>query len=78
MVSRREMAEVPAGMFTDVMLTKDTITIEPEVLEYRLYAKGVGPVLVFGVSGGSGREELLKKDTAPPTAGTGPLGQPNP
>lgn len=77
-VSRREMAEVPAGMFTDVMLTKDTITIEPEVLEYRLYAKGVGPVLVFGVSGGSGREELLKKDTAPPTAGTGPLGQPNP
>jgi hypothetical protein len=40
--------------------------------------KGVGPVLVFGVSGGGGREELLKMDRVPETAGLGPLGSPHP
>jgi len=29
------------------------------VLEYKLYAPGVGPVLVLGVSGGADREELV-------------------
>ena len=77
-LSTEEMAEVPFGRFDGVLLTKDTITIEPDVLEYKLYAKGVGPVLVFGVSGGGGREELIKKDKAPKHAGTGPLGGPNP
>jgi hypothetical protein len=32
------------------------------VLEYKLYAPGIGPVLVVGVSGGSDREELLSFD----------------
>jgi hypothetical protein len=76
-VSLNEMAEVPFGQFEDVLLTKDTITIEPDVLEYKLYAKGVGPVLVLGVSGGGGREELLRGDRAPASAGTGPLGRPS-
>ena len=43
-----------------MLLTKDTITIQARVLEYKLYAPGVGPVLVLGVSGGGGREELVK------------------
>ena len=73
-LSIEEMAEVPFGQFGDVLLTKDTITLEPDVLEYKLYAKDVGPVLVFGVSGGGGREELVEKDTAPRNAGTTPLG----
>lgn len=73
-----EMAEVPIGQFKDVLLTKDTNALEPDVLEYKLYAKGVGPVLVVGVSGGAGREELLTMDQAPRSAGTGPLGTPNP
>jgi hypothetical protein len=77
-LSTEEMAEVPFGQFDHVLLTKDTIAIEPDVLEYKLYAEGVGPVLTLGVSGGGGREELLDKGTAPPTAGTGPLGTPNP
>ena len=55
-----EQAEVPYGHFTDVLLTKDFTPLHPEVLEYKLYAKGVGPVLVLGVSGGSSREELLR------------------
>jgi len=77
-LSTDEMAEVPYGQFEDVVLTKDTIAIEPDVLEYKLYAKGVGPVLVFGVSGGGGQEQLVEVDQAPEGAGTGPLGSPNP
>ncbi len=77
-LSTDEMADVPYGHFENMLLTKDTITIEPDVLEYKLYAPDVGPVLVLGVSGGSGREELISMDLASPTAGTGPLGDPNP
>jgi hypothetical protein len=50
---------VPFGHFKDVLLTKDFTSLHAKVLEYKLYAKGVGPVLVFGVSGGSGTEELI-------------------
>jgi hypothetical protein len=76
-LSLDEMADVPYGHFDDVLLTKDTITIEPDVLEYKLYARRVGPVLVFAVSGGGGREELVDMDRAPASAGIGPLGSPN-
>ena len=59
--------------------TADTITIEPDVLEYKLYARGVGPVLVFGVSGGGGREELIDfhqvDEAVAQAAGTTPLGE---
>jgi hypothetical protein len=58
-LSLSERAEVPFGSFRDVLLTKDFTPLEPDVLEYKLYARGVGPVLVLGVSGGSGREELV-------------------
>ncbi len=54
-----EQAEVPFGHFTDVLVTKDLVPLEPNVLEYKLYARGIGPVLVLGVSGASGREELI-------------------
>jgi len=77
-LSTDEMAEVPFGLFEDVVLTKDTNPLEPKVQEYKLYAKGVGPVLVLDVSGGAGREELIEMDQAPRSAGTGPLGNPNP
>ena len=79
-LSLDEMADVPAGHFDKVLLTKDTITIEPDVLEYKLYAPGVGAVLIFGVSGGAGREELVKTSTVSEqvarAAGTAPLGTP--
>jgi hypothetical protein len=79
-LSTGEMADVPAGHFDDVLLTKDTITIEPDVLEYKLYAPGLGPVLVFGVSGGGGREELVEmkqvSDEQARAAGRTPLGEP--
>ena len=75
-----EQAEVPAGHYTGALLTKDTNALEPEVLELKLYAPGVGPVLAIGVSGGGGREELVTVEKvgadAARTAGTTPLGEP--
>jgi hypothetical protein len=58
-VSLDEQAEVPFGHFTDVLMTKDLVPLEPKVLEFKFYARGVGPVLAISVSGGSGREELV-------------------
>jgi hypothetical protein len=81
-LSTDEMVQSPFGQFDNALLTKDTITIEPNVLEYKLYAKGIGPVLTLGVSGGPGsREELIDLDTASQKetseAGTAPLGTVN-
>ena len=59
-VSLREQAEVPFGHFTDVLMTRSTNPLEPKVLEFKFYARGVGPVLAVGVSGGSDREELVE------------------
>jgi hypothetical protein len=59
-LSVNEQAEVPFGHFTDVLMTKDLVPLEPDVLEYKLYARGIGPVLVLDVSGASGREELIR------------------
>ena len=59
MLSLREQAEVPAGHYGRVLLTKEHNPLEPRTLEYKLYARGVGPVLAIGISGGADREELL-------------------
>jgi hypothetical protein len=59
-LSLDEQAEVPFGSFDGVLKTKDTTPLEPDVLEHKFYAKDVGPVLVVAISGGSGREELLR------------------
>ena len=61
-VSLREQAEVPFGHFRRgrVLMTKDTNPLEPKVLEFKFYARGVGPVLAVGVSGGADREELVR------------------
>src|SRR6476469_1331145 len=54
-----QQAEVPFGHFTGVLLTEDYSPVEPNVLELKFYAKGIGQVLAQTVSGGSEREELL-------------------
>jgi hypothetical protein len=81
-LSIEEQAEVPFGHFDDMVLTKDTITIEPDVLEYKLYARDVGLVLALGISGGGGREQLVAvervDDETARLAGTAPLGEPYP
>lgn len=54
-----EKAEVPFGAFDHVLMTKDFTRLEPDLLEHKFYARGVGPVLTVAVSGGSEREELV-------------------
>jgi hypothetical protein len=54
-----QQVQAPAGHFTDAILTDDTSPIEPDVSEYKLYAKGVGPVVAVSVSGESEREDLI-------------------
>jgi hypothetical protein len=58
-LSLDEWVEVPFGPFRDVLMTKDWTPLEPDVLEHKFYARGVGPVLALAISGGSGREELI-------------------
>ena len=77
-LSTDEIAQVPHGLFRGAVLTKDINPLEPNALEYKLYAKGVGPVLILDVAGGTGREQLVTVDRAPAATGTGPLGHPHP
>jgi hypothetical protein len=58
-LSLDERVQVPFGMFQQCLKTKDTTPLEPDVLEHKFYAKGMGPVLAVAVSGGGGREELV-------------------
>jgi hypothetical protein len=58
-LSLDERVQVPFGMFQPCLQTKDTTPLEPDVLEHKFYAKGMGPVLAVAVSGGGGREELV-------------------
>jgi hypothetical protein len=58
-VSIVEQAEVPAGHYQDVEMIKDLNPLEPKILEFKFYARDVGPVLAVSVSGGSDREELV-------------------
>ena len=51
-------AEVPAGTYDRVLLTRETTPLEPGVVERKFYARGVGPVLATANDGG--REELVR------------------
>ena len=61
-VSLTEQVEVPYGHFRRgrVLMTRDLNPLEPKVLEYKFYARGIGMVLAVGVSGGADREELVR------------------
>jgi hypothetical protein len=50
---------VPFRSFDGLLLTEDWTPLEPEVVEEKYYAKGVGLVLEKTVRGGSDRNELL-------------------
>jgi hypothetical protein len=61
-VSLREQVEVPFGHFRrgTVLMTRELNPLEPNVLEFKFYARGIGPVLAIGVSGTADREELVR------------------
>jgi hypothetical protein len=45
-LGRRDGVSVPAGTFDDVLLTRETSALEPDARENKLYAPGVGLVLI--------------------------------
>jgi hypothetical protein len=57
-LSIAEHVEVPAGSFDDCLKTSDFTPLDPDVVEEKYYAPGIGLVQVVQVSGGSSREEL--------------------
>jgi hypothetical protein len=59
-LSLDERVRVPFGAFEEVLQTKDVTPLEPDLVEHKYYAKGIGPILAKTVSGGSGREELVE------------------
>jgi hypothetical protein len=62
-LSLDERAEVPFGSFDNLLMTSDTTPLEPDILEHKFYAEGIGPILALGLSGGVSREELLSYES---------------
>jgi hypothetical protein len=58
-ISTDALAKVPYGRFEHGVQTRNFSGIEPNVIEEKIYAQGVGVVLEITVSGGSDRDELL-------------------
>jgi hypothetical protein len=59
-LSLDEQVKVPFGKFDHALQTKETTPLEPDVVEHKYYARGVGLVLAKGVSGSSSREQLVE------------------
>jgi hypothetical protein len=59
-LARGEQAEVPAGSYEDVLLTEDWTPLEPEVVEEKEYAPGVGLIRETKTAGGEGLIELVE------------------
>jgi hypothetical protein len=53
-------ADVPYGTFDDALQTRNFSPLEPNLVEEKFYARGVGVVLEITVSGGSDRSVLLR------------------
>jgi hypothetical protein len=59
-LSVTQRARVPAGSYDGVLTTRDTTPLEPDVLEWKYYARGVGPVLTVDKAAGGTRDELIR------------------
>jgi hypothetical protein len=59
-VSLRERVKVPLRRYRRTLMTLETNPLEPDVLEAKFYARGVGVVLAVGISGDTDREELIR------------------
>jgi hypothetical protein len=54
-------AKVPYGTYDNLLQTRNYSGIEPDVVEEKFYAQGIGPVLEVTISGGAGRAELVSR-----------------
>jgi hypothetical protein len=59
-LSTDEQVQVPTGLYEGTLMTRDTTPLEPELVELKFYAPGVGPVMEVPVSGESGRTVLVE------------------
>jgi len=59
-VSLDESVTVPAGTYTNLLKTREHTALEPDVVEEKLYAKGVGEVAANQTAGGTSIEKLLE------------------
>jgi hypothetical protein len=59
-VSLRERVKVPLKRYRNTLMTLETNPLEPDVLEAKFYARGVGIVLAVNLSPGGDREELIR------------------
>ncbi|RYP82755.1 hypothetical protein EKO23_20920 [Nocardioides guangzhouensis] len=54
-----DTVRIPFGAFQDVVRTEDTTPLEPDLVENKFYAPGVGVVMERTVQGGDERVELV-------------------
>jgi hypothetical protein len=59
-LSLKEKVCVPYGCFSNVLKTADFTPLEPDVLEHKFYAQGIGNIKTVQVKGGSGDEQLVQ------------------
>jgi len=59
-LSTHEQAETPIDIYADALLTRDTTPLEPDLVELKWYAPGVGPVLTLTPSGEQTWEQLTE------------------
>jgi hypothetical protein len=57
--SLTQAVHVPAGTFHNCLKSKETTPLEPDLLEYKFYAVGVGNILTIDARTGH-REELVQ------------------
>jgi hypothetical protein len=57
-LSLDERVVIPFGTFDGVLMTREFTPLEPDVVEQKFYARGVGQIQALQTSGGSSREEL--------------------
>jgi hypothetical protein len=60
-----ETVTVPFGTFDSVVVTQDTTPLEPQILEHKFYAAGIGVVMERVIRGGQEVSRLVSY-TAPP------------
>jgi hypothetical protein len=58
-VSKKKSA-YPYGCFTNVLKTKDFTPLDPDILEHKFYAQGIGHIKTVQVKGGSAEERLVQ------------------
>jgi hypothetical protein len=54
-----EQVSVPTGHYERVFMTREWTPLEPRALEYKYYARGIGPVLAVSVSPELSFEKLI-------------------